>query len=279
MNKNNNKIAIISGSGLLPMILSQKMLKEHIEHCLVYFTSFPPEWVSSETSVIKANFERIGKLFNQLRLNKVDKIVFAGALDRPTLNLETADDKFLSLAKVILPAMNGGDDQILSLVVKIFQDEGFEVLASEKIEPALLVSADVLTDRKPTIQDFEDIDRAKSIVNAIGLVDVGQASVVSCGMCLGVETAQGTEQMLNFVKQTLNGRQIVNQSSSGVLFKGPKANQSLLVDFPTIGPETILQLAEAKLNGVAISENGVFILDLDKTISLANKHGLFLSVV
>jgi hypothetical protein len=87
-------------------------------------------------------------------LKKVDKIVFAGALDRPILKLETADDKFLSLAKVILPAMNGGDDQILSLVVKIFQDEGFEVLASEKIEPALLVSADVLTDRKPTIQDF-----------------------------------------------------------------------------------------------------------------------------
>jgi len=30
LNKNNSKIAIISGSGLLPMILSQKMLKEHI---------------------------------------------------------------------------------------------------------------------------------------------------------------------------------------------------------------------------------------------------------
>ena len=279
MNKNNNKIAIISGSGLLPMILSQKMLKEQKEHCIVYFTSFPPEWVSGETCVIKANFERIGELFNQLRLSKVDKIVFAGALDKPILKLDTADDKFLSLSKVILPAMNGGDDQILSLVVKIFQDEGFEVLASEKIEPALLVSADVLTDRKPTIQDFDDIDRAKSIVNAIGLVDVCQASVVSCGMCLGVETAQGTKQMLNFVKQTLNGRQMGDQFSSGVLFKGPKPNQSLLVDFPTIGPETILQLVEAKLNGVAISENGVFILDLDKTISLANKHGLFLSVV
>ena len=279
MNKNNNKIAIISGSGSLPMILSQKMLQENIEHCIVFFTSFPPKWVSERSKIIKADFERIGNLFDQLRSNKVDRVVFAGALDRPSLRLENADDKFLSLAEVILPAMNGGDDQILSLVVKIFQDEGFEILASEKIEPALMVPAGVLTDRKPTIQDYHDIDRAKSIVNAIGLVDVGQASVVSCGLCLGVETAQGTAKMLNFVKEPLNGRQMVEQFSSGVLFKGPKTNQSLLVDFPTIGPETILQLAEAKLNGVAISENGVFILEQDKTISLANKHGLFLLVV
>lgn len=272
-------MAIISGSGSLPMILSQKMLQENVEHCIVFFTSFPPNWISGKLKIIKADIEKIGNLFTQLRSNNVDSVVFAGALDRPNLRLENADDKFLSLADVILPAMNGGDDQILSLIVKIFQDEGFNVLASEKIEPALLVPAEVLTDRRPTIQDCEDIDRAKSIVNAIGLVDVGQACVVSRGLCLAVETAQGTAQMLSFVKQTLNGKKIVEQAPSGVLFKGPKPNQNLLVDFPTIGPETILQLVQARLNGVAISENGVFILDLDKTISLANKNNLFLSVV
>ena len=272
-------MAIISGSGSLPMILSQKMLQENVEHCIVFFTSFPPNWISGKLKIIKADIEKIGNLFAQLRSNNVDSVVFAGALDRPNLRLENADDKFLTLADVILPAMNGGDDQILSLIVKIFQDEGFNVLASEKIEPALLVPAEVLTDRRPTIQDCEDIDRAKSIVNAIGLVDVGQACVVSRGLCLAVETAQGTAQMLSFVKQTLNGKKIVEQAPSGVLFKGPKPNQNLLVDFPTIGPETILQLVQARLNGVAISENGVFILDLDKTISLANKNNLFLSVV
>ena len=175
--------------------------------------------------------------------------------------------------------MRAGDNKILDLIVEIFEHEGFKVMGSEKIIPSLLNSGGVLTINKPKKQDFADIERAQLIVNAIGSVDVGQAAVVSNGVCFGSETIQGTEEMLRFVKNTKQKFQISSSLQNGILYKGPKPGQNLLVDLPTIGPNTILQLKDAGLNGIAIKKNGVYILEREKVISIANKNNLFVAAL
>jgi len=121
--------------------------------------------------------------------------------------------------------------------------------------------------------------RARDIVDKLGEIDIGQASVVSNGLCFGLETIQGTEKMLEFVKNNseLNVHSI--EGKSGVFFKNIKSNQSRLIDFPVVGPDTIKQVSNAKLNGIAIVHKNVFILDICRTIALANKEGLFVSVI
>lgn len=279
MNFDINNIAIISGSGSLPKLLSKKLILENKNHAVVYFSDNAPDWISEKNVIISANFEQIGKLFDELRGRNFDKIVFAGGIKRPQINLTNADGKFLSLSNKILPAMKAGDDTILSLVVEIFEDEGFKILGSENIIPSLLSEKGILTDHRPNKQDFADIERAKNIVNAIGFVDVGQAAVVSDGVCFGIETIQGTEKMLSFVKETLNEYKGSSALPIGILYKAPKPNQNLLVDFPTIGSDTILQALDAGLNGIALKKNGVYILDHERVISLANEHKLFIIVI
>ena len=279
MNEKINNIAIISGSGSLPRLLSEALIKENKCHAIVYFSNKAPSWGSKKSFKISADFEKIGKLFDELKAGSFTNIVFAGGIKRPEINLSNVDGKFLSFADKILPAMKAGDNKILELIVKIFESEGFKVLGSESIMPSLLDNQGVLTINKPKKQDIADIERAQLIVNAIGSVDVGQAAVVSNGVCFGSETIQGTEEMLRFVKNTKQKFQTSFSSQNGILYKGPKPSQNLLVDLPTIGPDTILQVMEANLNGIALKKNGVYILEREKVISIANAHKLFVTVL
>jgi len=278
-NKNTNKIAIISGTGILPQLLSEELLKKELDHLVVHFNSAAPNWISQNISIIEAKIEQIAKLFDQLKLQHVNRVVFAGASVRPKIDLQLADKRFLSLAPDIMRAMKAGDDTILRLLVTIFENEGFKVIGSQDILPFLLPSAGVLTKRQPSDQDERDIVRAREIVQKMGDVDVGQACVVSNGMCLGVETIQGTQEMLKFVKSFLDSNKSNKGYRDGVFFKNIKANQSRLIDFPVIGPETVKQVSDANLNGIAIVYNNVFILDLFETINMANDKNIFISVI
>jgi DUF1009 family protein len=163
--------------------------------------------------------------------------------------------------------------------VQIFENEGFKVIGSQEILPSLLPPLGVLTENHPSAQDNIDIVRARDILIKLGDADVGQASVVSNGLCFGLETIQGTEKMLEFVRSNSDLNVWSSVSKSGVFVKNIKIKQSRLIDFPVIGPDTIKQVSDAKLNGIAIFYNNVFILDINRTIALANKKGIFISVI
>jgi hypothetical protein len=275
----NRKIAIISGKGNLPRLLSEELLTKKIEHTVVYFSKLTPEWVSSEVNVIYGKIEQIGAIFKELKSNNYNEIVFAGASERSKLDLEIADKTFLELVPDIQRAMKAGDDTILRLLVQIFENEGFKVIGSQEILPSLLPPLGVLTENHPSAQDNIDIVRARDILIKLGDADVGQASVVSNGLCFGLETIQGTEKMLEFVRSNSDLNVWSSVSKSGVFVKNIKIKQSRLIDFPVIGPDTIKQVSDAKLNGIAIFYNNVFILDINRTIALANKKGIFISVI
>jgi DUF1009 family protein len=275
----NNKIAIVSGTGSLPRLLSEELLIKKLDHVVVHFSNLAPVWVSSKVNVISGKIEQIGSIFEKLKLNNCRQIVFAGASERPKLDLKIADNIFLELVPDIQKAMKAGDDTILRLLVQIFENEGFKVIGSQEILPSLLPPLGVLTENHPSAQDNIDIVRARDIVIKLGDVDVGQASVVSNGLCFGVETIQGTEKMLEFVGNNSDLNVWSSVSKSGVFVKNIKRKQSRLIDFPVIGPDTIKQVSDSKLNGIAIFYNNVFILDINRTIALANKKGIFISVI
>jgi DUF1009 family protein len=86
--------------------------------CYSILFSKAPSWGSKKSFKISADFEKIGKLFDELKAGSFTNIVFAGGIKRPQINLSNADGKFLSFADKILPAMKAGDNKILELIVE-----------------------------------------------------------------------------------------------------------------------------------------------------------------
>jgi DUF1009 family protein len=96
---------------------------------------------------------------------------------------------------------------------------------------------------------------------------------VAGGLCLGLETIQGTDALLGFVAET---GERYRRGARGVLVKRPKQAQDLRVDMPVIGPGTVAASARAGLAGIAVAADAVMVVDAAETIAAADAAGLFL---
>jgi DUF1009 family protein len=164
----------------------------------------------------------------------------------------------------------------LRTITTIFEAEGVQVIGAHDVLETLLAPSGIQTVTKITKADWVDIKRGLDIAQGSGRMDVGQGAVVAQGICLGVESIQGTDAMLRFVKDTGDQFRLDPKGAKGVLCKVPKPGQDWRVDLPSIGAGTMVSAANAGLAGVAVQAGGVLVLGLVETIAKADELGLFL---
>ncbi len=269
-------LAVISGAGLLPSLVAATCRDEGRS---VHVVRFPGSAAAvGNFSTIEAEFERPGQLFRKLKLLACSDVVFAGGVRRPRLDGAKFDSMLRRHADTLLPALDGGDDGTLRAIRTMFETEGFRIVGSHELVPELLPEPGVPTRVSPSPVDKADGRRAEAIHGALGGVDVGQGVVVAGGLCLGIETAQGTDRMLEFVADTIGCLRTNPNAGKGVFFKAPKSGQDRQMDMPTVGPATVEAAAAAGLAGLMLEAGGVIVIDLPSCIRRADDTGMFLWV-
>ncbi len=269
-----SKLGIIAGSGVLPRLVAEDCLRRGQDYIIVQFEGVELDWLGAHP-VLPAAFEKPGKLFKALKKAGVSTVTMGGAMGRPRLNPLRFDATGLRLAPVVMKAMKSGDNSTLGIVAALFEAESFSVIGVHEALPALLAAKGVPTKVQPSDADRADADRAAEIVVALGGVDVGQGAVVAQGLCLGLESLQGTDAMLRFVAEN-PARLPDKKGSKGVLLKRAKPGQDMRLDMPAIGPDTFTAAAHAGLSGVVVQAGQTLVLGLEDTIARADKLGLFL---
>lgn len=267
-------LGIIAGRGPLPCVVadaaSARGLPLHIVgirgEARDEIERFPHTWVK---------LGEIGKLFRALDQNGCADLVIIGGVDRPDFSNIKLDLGAIKTLPFILSLGKGGDDHVLSRVVRFFEEKGYRVHGAGDVAPELLAGEGLLGDKSPSADNEADIEMAFQVVSALGRLDVGQAAVVANGHVLAVEAAEGTDAMLSRCAE-LRVLGKAPRAPSGVLAKAPKPGQEQRVDLPTIGPETVGKAAEAGLAGIAVAAGQVLMADRAATIAAANRHGLFL---
>lgn len=265
-------LAIVAGRGDLPRLIAEDCVRRAEPYRVVVFDGIELGWLAGHP-VIAARFEKPGRLFSAMRAAGCTSVTFAGGIVRPVLRPLHFDWTMWRLAPRLISGIRTGDDSTLRLVARIFEAAGFAVKAPHEILPDLVAGAGVLGRIAPSARDRADAARAAEIVAALGLADVGQAAVVGQGICLGLESIQGTDALLDFVARTGAG---FRPAGAGVLYKAPKPGQDLRLDLPAIGPGTVRAAAAAGLAGVAVRAGAVMILDYGETVAAADSAGLFL---
>jgi DUF1009 family protein len=260
------QLAVVAGEGALPGAVVEA------NHGAWFVRIEGVESHNPGAPEIAASFERLGQLFDDLRSNSIEEVCLAGAMTRPALDPVAFDPKMRDLAPRLSEAMMGGDDAVLRLVIAVFEGEGFAVRGAHELVPGLTDEAGLLAGHPPDRTARDDAHRATEILAALGPVDVGQACVVAGGLCLGIETIQGTGFLLRMVAET---DPKLRRGAKGVLVKRSKPGQDLRVDMPTIGPDTIRAAADVGLAGIVIAAHSVLILDREATLAAAEAAGLF----
>jgi DUF1009 family protein len=266
-------IAIVAGRGDLPRLIAEDCARRGAAYRVVVLDGVALDWAAGHP-VIAARFEKPGRLFADLRAAGCGVVTFAGGIVRPRLRWLGFDLTMLRLAPQVIRGLAAGDDRTLRMVAGLFEAEGFEVRAPHEILTDLLAPAGVLGRVAPGETDRRDAERAAAIVAALGAADVGQAAVVAGGICLGLESIQGTDAMLEFVARTAGP--VRPAGAKGVLYKGPKPGQDRRMDLPAIGPGTVEGAARSGLAGVVVEAGGVMVLNLGATVAAADAAGLFL---
>ncbi len=266
-------LGVIAGGGDLPRLIAEDQRDRGLPYLICAFEGAAPAWIAGHPHAI-APFEKPGRLFAALRRAGADRVVFAGGLTRPRLRFWAFDLTAIRLATRLLPLLRRGDDGLLRGLAELVEGEGFRMVAAHDILGPLLMPAGDLARRQATRAERDDALRAAAIVAALGPFDMTQGAVVERGLCLGVETLQGTDALLDFVART--SARLRPGGGGGVLFKGPKPGQDLRADLPTIGPETMRRAAAAGLAGVAARSGGALVMGLEATVAEADRLRLFL---
>ena len=259
-----SRIAIIAGSGRLPAALARDL-----DDPQVYaLEGFAPEGLEA----VPFRLERLVPFLDHLHDQKVTRVVFAGAIQRPRLEPECFDPRTAALVPRILSAMQSGDDAALRTVLDIFEENDLSISSAGEISPDLMPGEGVLAGA-PGDADRRDVARAAQILRVAGPLDIGQGAVVAGGLCLAIETLPGTAAMLEFAARHGDLRR---NGARGVLWKAPKPGQDLRIDIPTIGPDTVDQAAAAGLAGIAWPAGSVIVLDRAECRRRADAAGIFL---
>lgn len=263
------KTALIAGRGALPAALVRAMSDPPLVAAL---NGFVPDGLAVD---INFRVERLSPFLRHLGDHGVERVVFAGAVQRPALDPALLDPETATMLPRLMQAMAAGDDATLRVVLELFAEAGFAVAGVADLAPQLLPGPGLLAGAV-TPRDETDAARAASIVAALGAVDVGQGAVVVQGLCLGVEVLSGTDAMLATVAALAPDLRPDPARGRGLFFKAAKPGQDLRIDLPTLGPATLRAVAAAGLGGIAFEAGRVICLDLPETQRLAGELGLFL---
>ncbi len=151
------------------------------------------------------------------------------------------------------------------------KDAGISIIDPNNITGTDVAKCGLLTTIKPSSQNIQDIANGIFVLNNLSKTNIGQSAISQLGKVIGIETElENTEQ---FIKRCINYKL---DKRGGVLIKTTKPKQKENLIFPTIDCNTIIRAYEAKLDGIVINANYCRIIDINKTIKLANKRNIFI---
>ena len=149
-------LGIIAGGGLLPCVIAESAAARGLDLHIVGIRGeageeierFPHTWIK---------WGEIGKLFTALDDKGCRDLVIIGGVTRPDPANIRLDLGAIRNLPFLVSLGIGGDDHVLSRVVRFFESKGYRVHGAGDVAPELLAGEGRLGDKAPSADDRADI--------------------------------------------------------------------------------------------------------------------------
>lgn len=264
------KLGIVAGGGRLPLRLIIACEQRGIEIFIVAFEGQTDPAILKGRPHIVTRLGAAGRIMRTLKDHGVRDIVMIGGMRRPSFAELRPDMKALGIVLRNGLKRGVGDDGLLKVLRREFEREGFRFHGVQRFVTDLLAEPGAMGRHKPDKNDMNAIRHGAAVARAIGRLDVGQAVIVQESLVLGVEGAEGTDELIRrCAAYRRKGR-------GSILVKLCKPQQDTALDLPTIGPDTVNLCAHAGMAGIAIEAGRSLVLDIEDTVAIADRLGLFI---
>jgi DUF1009 family protein len=207
---------------------------------------------------------QLGKTIKFFKAHHVEEVVFLGTITKTRIFKDIFPDfRGLSLWNKIDIKQ---DDAILRAIAGELERDGITVVESTCYLQSLLFPAGVLSKKKPTSDQWKDIQFGFEMAKAIGQLDIAQCVVVRDQTVLAVEAIEGTDAAIR------RGGTLGKEKA--VVVKVRKPGQDFRFDMPAIGLQTIQSMVDVGAKVLAVEKGQALLFDAPATIEAANKAGV-----
>lgn len=267
------RIGLLAGWGRFPILFAEQAARDGYDvFCMSFSGTSSPELARHCRHHRWTSLARLGRAISYFKRHRVERVVFAGKVEKRDLFKPWRIVKFLPDWRTLNLwywhcRRDRKDDTLLLAVIREFERDGLTIASALDYCPELLVKHGFLTRRKPTPAQWGDIRFGWELAKDMGRLDVGQTVVVSDAAVIAVEAIEGTDECIR------RAGQLCKRGGLTVV-KVAKPQQDMRFDVPTVGVQTLQTMREAGVRVLAIEAGMTIMLDEPEVIRLADKLGI-----
>ena len=264
---------IIAGEGDLPKLLAEKN-KNFIVISIRNLSD--PKTFKNRTFIVDIlDFNQMIKIFKH---HDIKKLIFSGKFYRQKKYEKKISDEVKTL---IDKTQFYGDDTTLKKVKEFFKKNGFEVVSPNTLIKHEFKFNEIVCNKKFYSEENKEyllntVKIGKNLLNLISKFDVGQSVVARKNHILGIEGIEGTNQLIKRCGKYYNKQLNKDNKFGPILIKLPKLNQTLDLDIPVLGIETIKLAYKYNFFGIGFSQKGVLVVNETEIRSFCKSKNFYL---
>ena len=260
-------LGLLAGIGHLPVDVAQSAKKLGYQVVVIAVVAdTDPELPDNADVFYTINVGKVGKILQTLKKHDVKNVTMIGKVTKEVLYKNGVMIPDLTAIKVLASLPDRKDDTIMNAIVKLIEDEGMHVMDQTKLIQPLLQEAGVLTKRKPTEQEWLDMQFGFRMAKELGRLDIGQTVVVKNQAVMALEAIEGTDACI------LRGGFL---GKGGVIVaKTAKPAQDNRFDMPSVGTTTLASMIHAGATGIAIEAGRTLLVDRTRTLAMADEKNI-----
>jgi UDP-2,3-diacylglucosamine hydrolase len=266
-------LGIIAGNGDFPLILarSARQLGAGPIVAAAFDDETNPEIDRLADHVDWIKLGQLNKLIEVFTSRGVKRAVMAGGVTPSNLFKNLRLDLRMTTVALRLKARNA--ETIFGAIASEMARDGVELIDPRPFLGESVPQAGILTRRKPSNDQQEDVEFGLKMAKAVSALDIGQTVVVKRGTVLAVEGFEGTDDCIR------RGGMLAGEKGGSVVVKVSKPNHDFRFDIPCVGEKTIESCQAGRVSVMAMEAGRSLLLDKDKLLTAANEAGICLVAV
>ena len=266
-------VGLIAGAGRAPFLVAAGILGSGRRLTVVALKGFAsPRLAGLADDFTYAGLARVGQWIRYLRKEGVREAVLIGSVKKKEMYSRFRLLRYLPdirTAKIWYGTVRKDkrDNSVLRAVADELAREGIELVSSVKYCQEHLAGEGVMTRTRPSRGLEADAEFGWEIARSSADLDIGQSVAVKERDIIAVEAMEGTDAMIRRAGSLC-------EVGGWTLVKVARPKQDMRFDVPTVGPDTLRNLAEQKCACLVLEAGKTLIADKSATLSLADELGI-----
>lgn len=257
------KYGLIAGNGQFPFLVVEGARKAGASLAVVAIKEETDPRINDVAETVTwVGIGQLGKMISFLTDNGVTQAIMAGQVKHVQIFSSAMPD--MRMVKMLWNLPRRNTDALIGGIASEMAKDGIELIDSTHFIKDQLAPEGLLTKRKPSDIEQENINYGLNIAGELGRLDLGQTVVVRGKACVAVEAMEGTDATIKRAGELANGKLTV--------VKVAKPAQDMRFDVPVVGVPTIQTMIDAGATCLSITAGKTLIFDREEMVKLANDH-------